>query len=103
MFSKIFGRDVKLTNIVKLQEKKKQLEEKKVTSWVSAVLKHHELQIIQERIDHALLGDTVSRTVIQDKLTVIESLETKIKELTTELNEKKIELNHYVFGPTIKN
>ena len=87
-----------MANVKELQEKKKQLEQKKVTSWRSAMLRNHELQIIQERIDYALLGDTISRAVVQEKLSTIEELETKIAELTKELHERKYELNKYVFG-----
>lgn len=87
-----------VANVKELQEKKKQLEQKKVTSWTSAMLRNHELQVIQERIDYALLGDTVSRAFVQEKLSTIEELETKIAELTNELYERKMELNKYVFG-----
>src|SRR5699024_1659705 len=87
-----------VANVKELQEKKKQLEQKKVTSWTSAMLRNHELQVIQERIDYALLGDTVSRAFVQEKLSTIEELETKIAELTNELHERKYELNKYVFG-----
>lgn len=87
-----------MANVKELQEKKKQLEQKKVTSWTSAMLRNHELQVIQERIDYALLGDTVSRAFVQEKLSTIEELETKIAELTNELYERKMELNKYVFG-----
>lgn len=87
-----------MANVKELQEKKKQLEQKKVTSWTSAMLRNHELQVIQERIDYALLGDTVSRAFVQEKLSTIEELETKIAELTNELYVRKMELNKYVFG-----
>lgn len=87
-----------VANVKELQEKKKQLEQKKVTSWTSAMLRNHELQVIQERIDYALLGDTVSRAFVQEKLSTIEELETKIAELTNELYVRKMELNKYVFG-----
>lgn len=81
-----------------LYAEKRRLTKQQPTSTVSAMGRHQKLAQVQEEIDYYELGDTISRTEIQDELEEITGLQEEIDRLTRIVKEKRRKLMTNVFG-----
>lgn len=87
-----------MKRLEKLYAEKKELEQQKVHSMASSVMRRQKLNKIEQKIKYYERGDEISRDDVQRKLAEINELEKQIDRLSLELRSKKAILMNEVFG-----
>lgn len=87
-----------MTNLEMLYAEQRQIKKQQPTSTASAMSRHQKLAKVQREIEYYELGDTISRTEIQEELEEIKGLQKEIDRLTWIVREKRENLVTNVFG-----
>lgn len=81
-----------------LYARKKEVEQQKINSMASSMLRRQKLNRIQREIDYYEQGDEISRNAVQQQLAEIDKLQKQIDQLAVDLANKKTTLLNDVFG-----
>ena len=87
-----------MTNLQQLYAERERLKRQKATGVASAMKRHQEISKLQQEIEYYELGETISRTQIQEELAEIELLQVEIDRLTAIVAERRRLLAAHVFG-----
>ena len=87
-----------MNRLEELYAEKKVIEQQKVNSMASSVMRRQKLNKVEREIKYYEQGNEISRHEIQQQLTEIDELQQRVNQLSAQLANKKSVLMDKVFG-----